>query len=180
MKAKGVSQTEKTPTFFDRILDFTSGLAMAMIFFAMGSLCVHVVMRYVASKPQNWTIDVSCIILLYITMFAAAWVQRFEGHVSVDFIFAFLSEKSQIKLHIFNSIVCVICFAIVTVYGFKETLTAYRMDLVAGMPLEPPKWILTISIPIGFLLLLIQCLRRIRSLAQEKDNAGQDTDGPSA
>ena len=180
MKPKGVLQTEETRTFFDRILNFTSGLAMAMIFFAMGSLCVHVVMRYLLKEPQNWTIDVACIILLYITMFAAAWVQRAEGHVSIDFIFAYLSKKSQIKLHIFNSILCVICFAIVTVYGFKETLTAYRMDLIAGMPLEPPKWILTISIPIGFLLLLIQFLRRIRSLAQKMDNAGQETGGPSA
>ena len=153
---------------------------MAMIFFSMLSLCVHVVTRYVYNRPQNWTIDISCIILLYITMFAAAWVQRYDGHVSIDFIFQFIGKKSQIKLHIFNSIVCVICFAVVVVFGFKETLTAYQMGLIAGMPLEPPKWILTISIPIGFLLLMIQFLRRIRSLAKQLDSADQETGSPSA
>jgi TRAP-type transport system small permease protein len=178
--AKGVLQTEETHTFFDRILDLTSYLSMVMIFFSTISLCVHVVMRYVYGRPQNWTIDISCIILLYITMFAAAWVQRFEGHVSIDFIFAYLNKKSQIKLHIFNSIVCVICFALVTFFGFKETLTAYQMGLVAGMPLEPPKWILTVSIPIGFLLLMIQFLRRIRSLAKTLDSADQETGSPVA
>jgi TRAP-type C4-dicarboxylate transport system permease small subunit len=180
MKAEGVLQTEKNNTFFDRILNLTSALSMAMIFFSMLSLCVHVVTRYVFNRPQNWTIDVACIILLYITMFAAAWVQRDDGHVSIDFIFQFISSKSQVKLHIFNSIVCVLCFAVVVVYGFKEALTAYRMGLVANMPLEPPKWILTISIPIGFLLLLIQFLRRIRGLADKLDSADQETDRPSA
>jgi hypothetical protein len=48
------------------------------------------------------------------------------------------------------------------------------------MPLEPPKWILTITIPIGFLLLLIQYLRRIRSLAKKLDSADQETGGPSS
>ena len=180
MKPKGVLQTEKTHTFFDRILNFTSYLTMAMIFLSMLILCVHVVMRYVFNRPQNWAIDVSCIILLYITMLAAAWVQRYEGHVSIDFIFGFISRKSQIKLHIFNSIVCVICFAMVVFFGFKETLTAYRMGLIAGMPLEPPKWILTLSIPIGFLLLLVQFLRRISSLAKKLDSAEQETGGPAA
>lgn len=173
MKAKGVLETEATHTWFDRILDWTSYLAMAMIFFSTISLCVHVVTRYAYNYPLNWTIDVSCIILLYVTMFAAAWVQRFEGHVSIDFIFEYLSRRGQIKLHIFNSALCIICFAMVVIFGFKETLTAYQMGLVAGMPLEPPKWILTITIPIGFLLLTIQFIRRIRSLVLKLDSEGQ-------
>ncbi|MDA8124917.1 MAG: TRAP transporter small permease [Deltaproteobacteria bacterium] len=180
MKPKGVLQAEETHTWFDRILDVTSYLSMAMIFFSTISLCVHVVTRYAYDRPLNWTIDLSCIILLYITMFAAAWVQRADGHVAIDFIFQFIGKRSQIKLHIFNSIVCVLCFAVVVVFGFKETLTAYQMGLIAGMPLEPPKWILTISIPIGFLLLLIQFLRRIRSLVKTLASAEQETGSPSA
>ena len=86
----------------------------------------------------------------------------------------FISKKPQIRLHIFNSIVCVICFVVVAFFGFKETLTAYQMGLIAGIPLEPPKWILTISIPIGFLLLMIQFLRRIRGLVKKLDGADQE------
>ena len=46
MKPEGVLRTEESHTFFDRILDLTSYLSMVMIFFAMMSLCVHVVTRY--------------------------------------------------------------------------------------------------------------------------------------
>jgi len=175
MKSKGVLQPEQSNTIFDRLLEISSMVAMAMIFFAMLSLCAHVFMRYLFDKPLNWTIDVASIFLLYITILAAAWLQKSDGHVAIDFLFTFLRRKAQLKLHLFNAIVCVIAFAIVIVFGIKETITVYRMDLYADMPLEPPKWILLISIPIGFLLLLIQYLRRIRSLAKQMNNADEQT-----
>ena len=173
MKVGGMQQREERRTFFDRILDFTRIIAMCMIFVTMLILCAHVFMRYVFSKPLNWTIDVSSIFLLVITVLAAAWLQKSDGHVAVDFIFEYLEPKSRLKLHFFNSILCVITFLIVILFGIKETITVYRMDLYADMPLEPPKWTLMIVIPIGFFLLLIQYLRRIRSLKQQMDGGDQ-------
>jgi len=175
MKVKGVLQPEERNTVFDRILDVTSIAGMVMIVFAMLSLCAHVLMRYIFDKPLNWTLDVASIFLLYITLLAAAWLQKSEGHVAVDFIFNLLRSKSQIKLHIFNSIICVIAFLVMIMFGIKETITVYRMDLYADMPLEPPKWILMIVIPIGFFMLLIQYLRRIRSLKKQLDSCDQKT-----
>lgn len=173
MKIKGVLQPRESDTIFDRILGFTSIAGMAMLLFAMLSLCVHVFMRYVFDKPLNWTIDVASIFLLYITILAAAWLQKSEGHVSVDFIFSILKPQSQIRLHIFNSIVCLIAFVIMIVFGIRETITVYRMDLYADMPLEPPKWLLLISIPIGSLLLMVEFLRRIRSLVKKLNHQDQ-------
>lgn len=161
MKVSGMLQQEESKTFFDRILGFASILGMGMILFAMLFLCAHVFMRYIFDKPLNWTLDVSSIFLLYITLLAAAWLQKFEGHVSIDFIFGFLKPKSQLKLHIFNSIICAISFLIMIWFGIKETITVYRMDLYEDMPLEPPKWILIVVIPIGCLMLFIQFIRRI-------------------
>lgn len=180
MKIKGALQPEESNTVFDRILEISCIAGMVMILFAMLSLCVHVFMRYVFDKPLNWTIDVASIFLLYITILAAAWLQRSEGHVAIDFIFTFLRRKAQIKLHIFNSIICAIAFLIVVVFGIKETITVYQMDLYADMPLEPPKWILVISIPIGCLLLFIQFLRRIRGLVKQLKTPDQPTgEGPA-
>lgn len=174
MRAKGVLQAAESDTIFDRILDVTSTAGMVMILFAMLSLCAHVLMRYIFDKPLNWTIDVASIFLLYITLLAAAWLQKSEGHVAIDFIFGFLRPKSQIRLHIFNSAVCVIAFLVMILFGIKETITVYRMDLYADMPLEPPKWILMMVIPIGFFMLLIQSLRRIRSLKRQLDSCDQE------
>jgi TRAP-type C4-dicarboxylate transport system permease small subunit len=176
MKSKGVLQPEESNTVFDRILEITSTLAMAMILFAMLSLCAHVFMRYVFDKPLNWTIDVASIFLLYITILAAAWLQKSDGHVAIDFLFTYLGRKAQLKLHLFNAVVCVIAFVIVIVFGVKETILVYQMDLYADMPLEPPKWILVVSIPIGITLLLIQYLRRIRSLVKKLKSPDEQTE----
>jgi len=174
MKVRGMLQQQESKTFFDRILGFVSILGMGMILFAMLSLCAHVFMRYIFHKPLNWTIDVSCIFLLYITLLAAAWLQKFEGHVSIDFIFGFLKPKSQLKLDLFNSIICAISFLIMIWFGIKETITVYRMDLYEDMPLEPPKWLLIVVIPIGCLLLFIQFIRRIRNLINRLDSVDQE------
>jgi len=175
MKVGGVQQPEERKTLFNRCLGFTCIMGMAMVFLTMLFLCAHVFMRYVFSKPLNWTIDVSSIFLLFITILAAAWLQKSDGHVAIDFIYSQLKPKSQLKLHIFNSIICLIAFLIVIVFGIKETITVYRMDLYADMPLEPPKWVLIVVIPIGFLMLLIQYLRRIRSLKKQLDSKDQKT-----
>ena len=175
MNSKGVSQPEERNTIFDKILEISSIAAMVMIFFAMLSLCVHVFMRYIFNKPLNWTIDVASIFLLYITILAAAWLQKSDGHVAIDFLFTYMRRRAQLKLHLFNAIVCAIAFTIVIVFGIKETITVYQMDLYADMPLEPPKWILVISIPIGITLLLIQYLRRIRGLINQLNGPDEPT-----
>ena len=175
MKFRGMFQQQEGSTFFDRILGFASVLGMGMILFAMLSLCAHVVMRYIFGKPLNWTLDVSSIFLLYITLLAAAWLQKLEGHVSLDFLFLFLKPKSQLKLEIFNSILCSIAFLIMIWFGIKETITVYRMDLYEDMPLGPPEWILMVVIPIGCLMILIQFMRRIRGLMNKLKNVDQKT-----
>lgn len=180
MKIKGVLQPEESNTIFDRILEITSMVAMAMILFVMLSLCAHVFMRYLFHKPLNWTIDIASIFLLYITLLAGAWLQKSEGHVAIDFIFTYLRREAQIKLHIFNSVVCVIAFFIMIVFGIKETITVYQLDLYADMPLEPPKWILMVVIPIGSLLLMLQFLRRIRTLVKKLNSGDQQDDQQAA
>jgi hypothetical protein len=52
-------------------------------------------------------------------------------------------------------------------YGVKETITVWKLDLYVDMPLEPPKWLVTIIIPLGSILLLIQFIRRTRGFLKK-------------
>ena len=147
-------------TAFDRILGITSTVGFVMIMFMMLAICAHVGMRYIFGKPLNWVIDVSTILLLYTAFLAAAWLLRAEGHVAVDFILAQLKPRHQFLLQIINSLVCTAVCAIITLYGVIETISVWKLDLYVDMPLEPPKWLVIIIIPLGSILLLIQFIRR--------------------
>lgn len=161
-----MKQQEKE-TFFDRILEITKAAGIVMIMFMMLAICTHVGMRYIFDKPLNWVIDVSTILLLYTAFLGGAWLLRDEGHVSVDFIFAQLKPRNQFLLQIINSVICLAVCAIITVYGIIETISVLKLDLYVDMPLEPPKWVVIIIIPLGSFLLFIQFIRRIRGFLKK-------------
>jgi TRAP-type C4-dicarboxylate transport system permease small subunit len=147
-------------TIFDRILEITKAAGVIMIMFMMLAICAHVGMRYIFGKPLNWVIDVSTILLLYTAFLGAAWLLRSEGHVAVDFIFAQLKVRHQFMLQIINSLICTAVCLVITVYGIIETISVWKLDLIVDMPLEPPKWLVVIIVPLGSILLLIQFIRR--------------------
>ena len=155
---------------FDRILEITSAVGIVMIMFTMLAIFAHVGMRYIFGKPLNWVIDVSTILLPYITFLAAAWLLRSEGHVAVDFIFAQLKPRRQFLLQIINSLICSAVCAIITLYGAIETISVWKLDLYVGMPLEPPKWIVIIIIPLGSFVLFVQFIRRTHGFLQKLRN----------
>jgi hypothetical protein len=49
----------------------------------------------------------------------------------------------------------------------KETIDVWKLDLSVDMPLEPPKWLVVIIIPLGSILLLIQFIRRTRGFLKK-------------
>ena len=161
-------------TVFDRILGITSTVGIIMIMFMMLAICAHVGMRYIFGKPLNWVIDVSTILLLYTAFLGAAWLLRAEGHVAVDFVSAQLKPRHQFLLQVINSLICAVVCAIIVLYGTIETISVWRLDLSVDMPLEPPKWLVIIIIPLGSILLFIQFIRRtfgfLRKLRSCEDN----------
>lgn len=172
---KDSEKQHKNGTFFDRILEITKAAGVVMIMFMMLAICSHVGMRYLFGKPLNWVIDVSTILLLYTAFLGAAWLLRDEGHVAVDFIFGQLKQRHQFLLQIINSLICMVVCVIITLYGIIETISVWKLDLYVDMPLEPPKWVVVVIVPLGSLLLLIQFIRRthgflkkLRSLKIEK------------
>lgn len=157
----------KFKSIFDRILEITKAAGIAMIAFTMLAICAHVIMRYAFGKPLNWVIDVSSIILVYIGFLVAAWLLRDEGHVNVDLILTILKPRGQFLLQIINSIICIMVCAIILVYGTIETISLWRLGILVDMPLEPPKWLVVITVPIGSLLLLIQFIRRTHGFLKQ-------------
>lgn len=146
---------------FDSILDLGKNIGMAMVLIAMLGLCLHVFMRYFFDSPINWMVDVSTLFMFFITFLGAAWLLREDGHVSLDFLYHTIGARKYRKVEIATNCACVIACLIVAYYGILEAKLAYDLDLRVDMPLETPKWIILTVMPVGFVMIAIEFVRKI-------------------
>ena len=151
----------KAGSVFDRLLDLFAILAGIIISFITVSVCAGILSRYFLNRPISWVVEISEYGLLYITFLVAAWVLKHEQHVSVDLVYSRLSPRSQSIASIFTSMVAGLVFLIVTFYGFKVTKNQFDTKYFTPTILEAPKFAVTLIIPMGTFLMLIQIIRRI-------------------
>ncbi len=146
---------------FDRLLDFFAFLAGVIAAFVTVAVCVGIIMRFIFNRPMAWVIEISEYSLLYMAFLSAAWVMKNNQHVSVDLVYNSFSLKNKAIADLFTSILGGVVFLIVTYYGFKVTRAQYITKYFTPTFLEAPKFIVTLIIPVGSFLLLIQIIRKI-------------------
>jgi len=151
----------KASSIFDRIIGYAAFLAAIMLVFAMLSVSAEVAERSLINCTTPWVMEITEYILLCMTLLAAAWVLKKEGHVKLDLVLNYLSPRSQARINTITSIVNAVIFLVVTVYSLQTTLKLYQLGFYeTETVLKTPKWIITSVIPLGSLLLFIQLVRR--------------------
>jgi len=151
----------KAGRLFDRLLDLFAVLAGLIVSFVTISVCLGIISRYVFNRPIVWVVEICEYSLLYITFLVAAWVLRQEQHVSLDLVFCRLSAKRQAITSMITSLIAGITFLIITFYGLKVTKSQFDTKYFTPTVLEFPKFAITLIIPVGGFLLLIQIIRKI-------------------
>jgi C4-dicarboxylate transporter, DctQ subunit len=145
-------------SIFDHLNDYAVILAGAIIIFIMISVTVDVTLRFLFSRPLDWTLDISQILLLYIPFLSAAWVLRKDGHIRIDILFDLFPIRMRNVLNNVNAILGALIFLLITWYGSQVTL-----DLIGKHALEQrldiPTFSIIIIIPIGSFLLFLQYSR---------------------
>jgi len=144
---------------FDRTNDALTFFAAILLVFATAAVVAGVITRAIG-QPVGWIVEVCSFILIYVCFLAAAWVLRKDGHVGIDFVVDRLRPRIRSMFYAGTSIVCGLISLTITYYGAKTTLAFYHSGQFVVSVLEPPKWVFLIIIPVGSLLLAIQCFLR--------------------
>ena len=150
---------------FDRVIDICAVLAGIIAAFVTLAVCAGILTRFLLNRPMAWVMEISEYSLLYMAFLAAAWVMKHNQHVALDLVYNRLSDKKKAVADFFTSIVGALVFLIIVIYGTKVTYSEYATKYFTPTFLEVPKFLVTIIIPIGSLLLLIQILRKIYRIA---------------
>lgn len=156
-------------TFFDRVLDGIAVLASLMIVFTMIAVSLDVCLRFLFNAPLLGITEITEYMMLYTCMLGAAWLLRSDGHVSIDIVTNLLPGKTRKGLFVVTALICAVTCAYITCWGAVTTWDHFERGIKDFKILEIPKWTFLVSIPIGFMLLTIEFLRKVRDAVKRPD-----------
>lgn len=147
---------------FDLILNTGAVLAAVLLIAVMLATSVKVVFRYGLREGLIGVDQISGTMLLYITFLGAAWVLRREEHVTIDLLLSALSPAVRRHLHVVSSVLGALVCLTLAVFGTIEVISSWQKGIRIPAEIEIPRAINLVVIPLGYLCLGLQFIRRAR------------------
>jgi C4-dicarboxylate transporter, DctQ subunit len=144
----------------DRILNYSFYAAIGILAFGWFAVCLEILMRYFLRRSMDWTFETTEYILAAITFIGAAWLLKHEGHVNMDVLVNAFKRRTQNLLQAITSIICAVACLIITWYGAEAAWYRWVQDIHFVTAMQPPSAPFIAIVPLGFLLLFIQFIRR--------------------
>ena len=170
----------KVVTVFDYAINSLAALAGGLVILIMLSITADVTGRKLLGYSITGVIEISQILLVFITFLGAAWLLKREGHVKLDVMVSRLNPRSQALLNTITSIVGIIICLTLAWYGAKVTWDHFQRGIYSAEVLALPTFLRYAAITIGSFLLSVQFirgsygyLRGWRSLTETKDGRGK-------
>jgi TRAP-type C4-dicarboxylate transport system permease small subunit len=165
----GIREKEMTKTF-DRILVVLFWVAGGLLMFVTIGTCVDVLLRYSFNRPISWMLELTEYAMLYIPFLGAAFVLKEDGHIRIDLVITFLSERSRGWLNVVTSFVGGVVMLTYTWFGAQVTLDYFKRGVPSLESLKTPMFLILMIIPIGGLLFSIQFFRQMKGYYQKLKN----------
>ena len=159
-----------------KYLKFCSIISQACVAFAVAALILSILIivelvfeRYFFQRAITWQTELVTMLLVASTFIGSAYVLSEKAHVSMEWIYDFLSKKSIIKLKIFTSLISLFFFLILFYFGFLMVEEAFTKNYTTGTVWDPPLWVPYSSMMIGAALMIFQYIAEIIKLTDDRD-----------
>ena len=160
----------------DQFIKLTNWLAKICGIFAAGCLFLSIVIitelvfeRYLFKNAITWQTELVTMLLVASTFIGSVYVLSEKAHVSMEWIYDFLSKKNIIRLKIFTSSISLLFFLILFYFGFLMVEEAFTKNYSTGTVWDPPLWIPYSSMMLGALLMILQYIAEIIKLIDDED-----------
>ena len=151
---------KKTDLIFDRIIFFLYVFASALIVFIIFAICFTVGSKLFTGKSLSWITEIVEYSIPWITFLGSAWVLKVDAHIKMDLVLTRLNDRNQALLNAVTSLLGAILCLIMTVYSARVTWEHLQTNYRFVMFLRPPAALIDFIIPLGFILLVLQFIRR--------------------
>jgi TRAP-type C4-dicarboxylate transport system permease small subunit len=144
---------------YDLVLYGMAFIAGGMLVWLMVAVVVAVLMRNVGLQPFAWLFTSTEYALLYMTMLGAPWLVREKGHVHIELVTALLPSWLRRIVSRGVALGCVLVAAILAWKGYDLVMTNIARGDYDVRAYYFPRWILTISFPVSFALMMVEFSR---------------------
>jgi C4-dicarboxylate transporter DctQ subunit len=151
---------------YNGIMNFFVVFAGILLSFAALSVAAGITTRYFFNYPLPWVTEIAEFSLLYLPFLLGVWVLRKDSHVRMDIILNLFPKKVQTVVNTITSIMCALICLVLAAFAAKVTHDQYVSKAFTYTILEIPKWILTIVIFLGSLMLVIEFFRKAYEYAK--------------
>ncbi|EPJ55906.1 MAG: hypothetical protein OFPI_02060 [Osedax symbiont Rs2] len=153
-----------------------SALLAAYLFFGIGLIIAYEVgARYLFNMPTIWVEEVSRVLQLWGCYLSMAWILKQRKMIRITILLERLSGLYA-KLAELLSISIIAVFSVITIYYASViTIDSLLLNRHTSSMLGLPSWVFELSIVIGFVLLLLQCLVEFIVVCQQ-DNISFSTE----
>ena len=145
----------------DRINVVLFWAAGVLLLFVTAGTCVDVILRYSFNRPIHWMLEITEYAMLYIPFLGAAFVLKEEGHIRIDLVITFFSERLRGWLNVVTSFVGGVVMGTYTWFGAQVTLDYLRRGVPSLESLKTPMFLILMIIPIGGFFFSIQFFRQM-------------------
>lgn len=114
--------------------------------------CIQVVMRYLFNSGWVWSLEATTYSFAALVLVGMSYGVRTGTHITVDLVVSRMPPRVKPYINGLAIVVCII-YAALMLYG--ATVFVDRLMTLNNMArdIAAPKWLLTTTMPLGFLLL---------------------------
>ncbi len=136
-------------------------MAEISMFGMMAIVFLNVILRYVFSAPWYWTEEVTELMLIFFTFFAAAELLRTRRHIKLTLLFDRFSKRTRKWTDIFISVVGLFFCALLSWQVITVIKMAYEINMRTPTLLSSPLVIPFSFMAVGFIFLFLEFLVRV-------------------
>jgi TRAP-type C4-dicarboxylate transport system permease small subunit len=161
---------------YDRFLAWLAAAGAVILFAMVAGVTAEVVMRSTINRTIPGIIDLTEIGIYAMTVLIAPWLLGQGQHIRMEFMLTMIPRRVAWACELIGDCVGILVCLFLTWYGFKATFLSLTQNYVIFKSLTYPEWWILAPMPVAFLLLTVEFVRRlVRLLRGDKAPRAETT-----
>ena len=120
-----------------------------------------VLARNLGARSLPWIVEATEYALPLATFLAAPWLMFRYEHVRLDLLATQLSKPNLMRVERVTAAICMVVSLVIAWYAVRVILDTKQVGALVIKSLIFPEWWLFLPVPVCFLLLAMECARRL-------------------